>query len=107
MANKDWQEVLANMDREDSNASRRYRRHNLSLDLMGDPIVSSNNNIDELQYSLEKAMKKLTWKQQRLLKLLYFDGHSQKEVAKMFGCNESSVTKMKQRALKELKKIIG
>lgn len=105
MTEKDWLEILADMEQEEANAHRRYRRHNLSLDLMGDPGVESNESYnDELREALEKAMKKLTWKQRRLLKLLYFHGYSQKEAAKLLRCSASSVSRLKKRALAELKK---
>ena len=105
MTEKEWKKIIEDMNREDSNASRRYRRHNLSLDLMGDPGVESNESYnDELREALEKAMKKLTWKQRRLLKLLYFHGYSQKEAAKLLRCSASSVSRLKKRALAELKK---
>lgn len=80
MTEKEWKKIIEDMNREDSNASRRYRRHNLSLDLMGDPGVESNESYnDELREALEKAMKKLTWKQRRLFHCCIFTDTAKKK----------------------------
>lgn len=103
MAEKNWQEILDEMDRKDYNACRRYRRHNLSLDRMGEVGIKSESE-NEWEELIEKELKKLTWKQRRVLKMLYFRGYSQKETAKLLRCTESAVSHLKRRALSELRK---
>ena len=105
MTEKEWQEILADMDREDANASRRYRNHNLSFDWMGE-FATQEREENQWEEDIEKAMKKLTWKQRRILRLLYFRGYSQKESAHLCRCTESAVSRLKRKALSELKKIL-
>ena len=104
MTEKEWQEILADMEREDSNASRRYRRYHLSLDWMGDLSGDSEYDSDDLKEHVEKAIAKLTWKQRRVLKLIYYHGYTQNEVAKIIGCKKAEVSRLKKRAIDALKK---
>lgn len=106
MTEKEWKKIIEDMNREDSNASRRYRLYNLSLDWMR-PLAYRIDDETDLKERMESAMKKLTWKQRRVLKLIYFHGYSQVEVAKMLKCNESSVSRLKKRALDSLWKILN
>ena len=103
MNEKEWQEILADMEREDPNASRRYRRYNLSLDWMGILSDDSEHDLDDLKERVAKAMDKLTWKQKRVLKLIFYHGYTQNETAKIMGCDPSAVRHLKRRALKTLK----
>ena len=104
MNEKEWQEILADMEREDSNASRRYRRYHLSLDWMGDLSADSEHDLDELKELIDKAISKLTWKQKRVMKLIYFHGYTQNETAKIMVCKKSKISRLKKRAIDALQK---
>ena len=104
MTEKEWQEILAEMDHDDFKASRRYRTHNFSMKWIENLSDRTDPELDELKDIVEKAMSKLTWKQRRVLKLIYFHGLSRIEVAKILGCDPSAVGHLRRKALKELRK---
>jgi RNA polymerase sigma factor (sigma-70 family) len=55
---------------------------------------------------LHKAILQLTERQQELIKLIYFQGLSQDDVAKKFGITKASVSDAMQRIYATLKKIM-
>lgn len=100
-----WTKLLSDMDREDSNASRRYRRYNISYDWKGDVFSKVEfADFDEKRELLESAIAKLTWKQRRLIRLLYFEGYSQTEAAEKLNCSKGAVSLLKKQALLNLQK---
>ena len=56
---------------------------------------------------LREAIKRLEPQQQWLVYQIYFEGRTQKEIAKELGIDKTSLTKRKERILKKLKKFLG
>jgi RNA polymerase sigma factor (sigma-70 family) len=56
--------------------------------------------------SFEDMIESLTENQKKILRKIYKEGYTEKEVAVEFGINQSSVHKAKIRALKKLRKAI-
>ncbi|MBQ8688394.1 MAG: sigma-70 family RNA polymerase sigma factor [Ruminococcus sp.] len=58
------------------------------------------------QEALEKLKtiisERLTWRQKEVIMLYYYEGLSQKEIAKRMGISESGVSHLKRRACKRL-----
>ena len=68
----------------------------------------SENYIKELENEkLREAIKSLEPQQQWLVYQIYFEGRTQKEIAKELGIDKTSLTKRKERILKKLKKFLG
>lgn len=60
----------------------------------------------EEKLNLHKAIKKLTPRQQEIVKLIYFEGKTQEEVAKKYGVDKSAVSHAMQRIYSTLKKFL-
>lgn len=60
----------------------------------------------EEKQSLHKAIKKLTTRQQEMVRLIYFEGKTQEEVAKKYGVDKSAVSHAMQRIYSTLKKFL-
>lgn len=58
--------------------------------------------VRELKRIVDKIKNK-EWR--KIIKLLYFEGKSLKEIAKLLGCNSANVYQKKERGLKELRKL--
>lgn len=56
---------------------------------------------------LHKAIRQLTPRQQEMVKLVYFEGKTQEEVAKKYGVDKSAVSHAMQRIYATLKKFLA
>ncbi|HII4507890.1 sigma-70 family RNA polymerase sigma factor [Clostridium perfringens] len=56
--------------------------------------------------NLKIAINKLDENQRKVIKLLYFEGKTQKEVAKILGVYQQNISKIKNRAIDSLRKIL-
>ena len=116
-----WEEFLADENRKENNADRRYRYHNISFEVMGDNIVamaSVNTSLTEeiiidleadsfpgsiQNEKLRNAVGSLTYKQQQVIRLLYWEGYNQYEAAAIMGCKRSAISKITKRATASIK----
>jgi RNA polymerase sigma factor (sigma-70 family) len=57
--------------------------------------------------TLEAAITKLTKKQQRVIKLYFWDKYTDSEIAKLLSVDQSNVTRARQRGLVNLKRILS
>ena len=55
---------------------------------------------------LYEAMKKLTSSERKLIKLLFYEGYTERQVAQIYGVSQVAIHKRKQRILEKLKKIL-
>ena len=62
--------------------------------------ISSNINSEKLS----NAILKLSNKQQTLIKMIFFEGKSSKEISKILNMNNNAIRQLKYRAMKNLKK---
>ena len=95
----------------DMNFDRRVRKYMNSYDAFDfDPAVlmHSDHNIDGYadKTELNNAILSLTPNQQEIIDLVFVQGYSQTDVARMKGCSKPSVTESLERARKRLKKIL-
>lgn len=96
----------------DMNFDRRIRKHMSSYDAFDfDPaaLMHSDHNIDGYANKTElyNAIHALTPNQQEIINLVFIQGYSQADVARMKGCSKPSVTESLERARKRLKKILA
>ncbi|MEG1806484.1 MAG: sigma-70 family RNA polymerase sigma factor, partial [Clostridia bacterium] len=67
-------------------------------------IVSEDDNCMKLL--VEQSLAKLTPAQREVVRLVYFEGYSQAEVAKIKGVHKTAINKQLIRALSQLKKYL-
>lgn len=122
-----WDEVLKDADRCDKNHARRFRHWFESTDAMGEEFVYQKN-INKEQYSrfehdtdteevtfmistrntqLGKALKTLTKKQLRAIELYYWQGFKQWEIGEIMSCEESTVSRLINRAITRLREYMN
>ena len=66
-------------------------------------IIQNNDEIDKLH----NALKQLSDDEWAIIKKLFYDERSERDVAKILGISQVAVNKRKHRILKKLKKIIN
>lgn len=71
-----------------------------SKDILGDVIKK------EERTALEEALKQLKERDKQLIEELYFNGQTERELAKMLGVSHQMVHKKKVRILKKLREIL-
>lgn len=96
----------------DMNSDRRVRKHLSSYDALGfDPaaLMHSDHNIEGYADKTEllTAIHALTPNQQEIIDLVFVQGYSQADVARIKGCSKSSVTESLERARKRLKRVLA
>jgi RNA polymerase sigma factor (sigma-70 family) len=114
----DWQEYLKNENKILDNADRKYRFHNISLEAMSEEMVCRESKVkysgilfdDEADFinsikniRLQNAVKRLTEKQRTVIKLYFWNGYSQPDIALILKIEQASVSKRFTNALKALK----
>ena len=75
-----------------------------SKDVEADYIETETTQEEKL--NLHKAIKKLTPRQQEIVKLIYFEGKTQKEVAKVLGITQGAVSLALAKSIAQLKNLI-
>lgn len=71
--------------------------------------VKDEKNLDDSwleKISLKEAIKKLPQREQHILKLRFFDGRTQMEVAGEIGISQAQVSRLEKNALKQMKKYL-
>lgn len=114
-----WEEWLIDEDRKIANSDRRYRYHNRSYDAMGEKLVSQESitkyiPIEEIisetsgflesitHLHLHNAIKKLNSKQRLIIEMVFWQGYTQQETAKILHCSQANVSKVLKRAITQL-----
>ena len=96
-------------------ANQRYRARFLSLDELhetqgfdpADPSSSDNEEQNDVLYQyLYQALEKIKPRYQRAIRLVFWDGKTQRQAAEEMGIKENSFSELLQRALVALKKEI-
>lgn len=98
-------------------ANRRYHRRFVSLDTEDDdgkihdipdtsPTPTEKLMEDAWKDEIAEAIKQLTPRQQEMVKLIYFEGKSQVEVANIYGVTEQAISQAMTRIHNSLKKIL-
>lgn len=67
-----------------------------------EPDIS--DEVSEISDRMQKAIEKLTERQRKMLRLYYFEGYQQPEIAKMLGISASAVTQALAAARKKIMK---
>ena len=73
-------------------------------DVEADYIEAETTQEEKL--NLHKAIKKLTPRQQEIVKLIYFEGKTQKEVAKVIGITQGAVSLALAKSIVQLKNLM-
>jgi RNA polymerase sporulation-specific sigma factor len=81
----------------------------------GDPIfvmdqISDDKNVDTEwleDISIREAMSKLNEREKDILKMRFFEGRTQMEVAEEIGISQAQVSRLEKTALKQVRKYIG
>ncbi len=109
--------ALTDLDRQASNEARKYRRrHEASIEAMREETgwEPTDTRVDiEAEYikkeetaELMAAISRLSPKQQRLIRLYYYEGKTMREIADIFGLNSSSISGQLDTIKKMLKKYL-
>jgi RNA polymerase sigma factor (sigma-70 family) len=122
-----WDKVIFDLNREEENADRRYRRYNKSYDAIGENVIQRlstrfNNRLSDID-SMDRvttdfcnniendwlfyALTGLNSDEMFTIFLVYDKGLSFSEIAMVTNTNYDSVQKRHYRAIKKLKKNFG
>jgi len=93
--------VAMDKHRDRKKAKELYDRMNLQRDW-----ESEHNYDNGLLIKISEAADKLPKKERIVIKLYYFEGYIEKEIAEILGCGQSAVNKRKKDGEKHLRKII-
>ncbi|MBY6846887.1 hypothetical protein HYI19_19225, partial [Clostridium botulinum] len=66
-----------------------------------DLIGSRDKNFEDVELNI--LINRLPEKFKKIIKMLHFEGYSQKEAAKKFNCSQVSISRLNKQALNELK----
>lgn len=120
MTEKYWEAVLKEEDRLISNSDRKFRYHCYSLESMSEELAFQERTVyiheDIVFCSLERdfldsvqnehlaaALGRLTDRQRQVIELHFWQGYQYKEIAVILGCDPSAVTRLLQRAFKQIR----
>lgn len=115
--NAEIAEMLADFEREDENAARKYRwRNEVSIDALKEKTgwEPTDNTVDietdyivkEEKETLLAAVARLTEKQQRLIQLYYYEEKTSTEIAAMQGVDPSAIRHQLKTVREKLKKLL-
>ena len=113
--NEQWIEMLSELDRLDTNNTKKHYRHSCSLEHMGfegsafavtDEELEKITADETLEECLPEAIKRLPKGQQEIIKAIYYEQVTQENYAKKIGINQSSVSRRLSTAKKNLKKFL-
>jgi len=119
MTEEYWVTVLKEEDRLISNSDRKFRYHCCSLESMSEELAFQKRTYiqeDIVFCSLEQgfmesvqneylaaALSRLTDRQRQVIELHFWQGYQYKEIAVILGCDPSAVTRLLQRAFKQIR----
>lgn len=120
MTEEYWVAVLEQEDRLISNSDRKFRYHCYSLESMSEELAFQERTVyiqeDVVFHSLEQdflesvqnehllaALTRLTDRQRRVIELHFWQGYQYKDIAVILGCDPSAVTRLLQRAFKQIR----
>lgn len=120
MTEEYWVAVLEQEDRLISNSDRKFRYHCYSLESMSEELTYQERTVyiqeDVIFRSLEQdfldsvqnehlaaALTRLTDRQRQVIELHFWQGYQYKEIAVILGCDPSAVTRLLQRAFKQIR----
>ncbi|MFI4003377.1 sigma-70 family RNA polymerase sigma factor [Clostridium perfringens] len=103
-----------------TDGKERYERvyiDSLNIEIKSQKVDKGNELVDYLvgEFDMDKeldnlnlkiAINKLDENQRKVIKLIYFEGKTQKEVAKILGVYQQNISKIKNRAIDSLRKIL-
>lgn len=81
---------------------------NLEKDVELIDTLPSNFEIDNeiVKLDLKNAISKLPDLQKQVIKIIFFQGKTQNEAAKLLGTNQVQISRIKNRAIESLRKIL-
>lgn len=119
MTEEYWVTVLKEEDRLISNSDRKFRYHCYSLESMSEELAFQERTYiqeDIVFCSLEQgfiesvqnehlaaALSHLTDRQRQVIELHFWQGYQYKEIAVILGCDPSAVTRLLQRAFRQIR----
>ena len=120
MTEEYWVAVLEQEDRLISNSDRKFRYHCYSLESMSEELVFQERTVyiqedvifRSLEYDfldsvhnehLSAALARLTDRKRRVIELHFSQGYQYKEIAVSLGSDPSAVTRLLQRAFKQIR----
>ncbi len=121
MTEEYWIMILKDEDRLLDNSDRKYRYHCKSLESMSEELAFQEryvvaeesftmlhgiqNFMDSIQNEkLVLGLHCLTDRQRKAIELHFWEGYQYKEIAEIFSCDPSAVSRLMARALKKLRK---
>lgn len=110
----DWGSILVDLDRQEYNINHKETRRHCSLDAYNLDNTLLPSDVDVLRDILEaedkerlySAIAKLEQRQQKLIRQVFFEGHSYTDIARAEGIDESAVRHATTRAMKKMKKFL-
>ena len=111
----EWGTLLIDLDRQEYNNDHKETRRHISLDACqykGATFATEDFGFDavldrdEAKKLVAAALPRLTEAQRNLIHALYFEGVPPKVYAKQRGISDAAVSKMKNAALKKMKKVL-
>lgn len=89
--------------------NRKYMRSSDVFDFEPEAFLQSDNNIENYgdNAAVREALRALTPNQREIIELIFNQGYSQTEVARMKGCSKPSVNESLERARNRLKKLLS
>lgn len=98
------QNTLGNIFSLDKIIDEGVELHALANDVEADYIEAETTQEEKVK--LHKAIKRLTPRQQRIVRMVYFEGKTQEEVRKRLGIAKSSMSEIMDRIYTSLKKFL-
>lgn len=111
----DWGNLVIDLDRQEYNINHKETRRHCSLDSfnLDDALFPSDDDVetevatkDEYR-RLYAAIAQLSPRQQYLIRQVYFEGKRYTDIAREEGVDRTAISHATDRAIKNLKKILG
>ena len=116
---EEWAEVLADLDRQEYNNDKKETRRHCTMDVLGDEgewmidengIGSAESTMSTFGFSderLEYALSMLNDAQREVVLAIYKDGYKACEYAEKIGVKKAAISRLLERAIKNMKEIIA
>ncbi len=106
---KEWEEYLQTIEHQRSESLIHPKKYEELKE--ENPFLFKNHEKNNLNYELilklKKALETLTFKQKKVIKMLFWDNFTESEIAKKLGKSRSSIRNTKTQGLQRLKLKLG
>ena len=100
-----WEKYLQTLEHERSESlmsPKKYEKQKEKNPFLWEDFLPKDKP-DDLKQVLKRALNKLTFKQKKVIEMIFFEGLSEGQVAKKLGRSTSTVKSRKRQALQKLK----